>query len=147
MPPPAPSSDDELTPPSLADIEDLAHAAFATIPQRLSRHVTDVVIRVEEFPDEETEREMGLESPFELLGLYRGIALGLKSIDHTPDDIDMIFLYRRPILDYWCETGEDLVHVVRHVLIHEIGHHFGLSDEDMQRIEEEADATEEAEEA
>ncbi len=134
-----PVAADEWTPPSLADLEDLARAALATIPQRLAQHVEGVVIRVEDFPDEETEREMELESPFELLGLYRGVALGLKSIDYTPDDIDMIFLYRRPILDYWCETGEDLIHVVRHVLIHEIGHHFGLSDDDMQRIEEEAE--------
>ena len=134
-----PATVGEWSPPSLADIEDLARTALATIPQRLALHVEGVVIRVEDFPDEETEREMELESPFELLGLYRGVALGLKSIDHTPDDIDMIFLYRRPILDYWCETGEDLIHVVRHVLIHEIGHHFGLSDDDMQRIEDEAD--------
>lgn len=141
---PAPASAREWNPPSLADIEDLARAALASIPRRLARHVEGVVIRVEEFPDEETEREMELESPFELLGLYRGVALGLKSIDHAPDDIDMIFLYRRPMLDYWCETGEDLVHVVRHVLIHEIGHHFGLSDEDMERIEEEAEEAEEA---
>jgi len=139
MPPPSPVPPAEWNPPSLADIEDLARAALATVPRRLARHVEGVVIRVEDFPDEETEREMELESPFELLGLYRGIALGLKSVDHTPDDLDMIFLYRRPILDYWCETGEDLIHVVRHVLIHEIGHHFGLSDEDMERIEEEAE--------
>ena len=139
MPISHPVAADEWTPPSLADLEDLARAALATIPQRLAQHVEGVVIRVEDFPDEVTEREMELESPFELLGLYRGVALGLKSIDYTPDDIDMIFLYRRPILDYWCETGEDLIHVVRHVLIHEIGHHFGLSDDDMQRIEEEAE--------
>lgn len=139
MPTPLPATANEWNPPSLADIEDLARAALATIPQRLARHVEGVIIRVEDFPDEETEREMELESPFELLGLYRGVALGLKSLDHTPDDLDMIFLYRRPILDYWCETEEDLIHVVRHVLIHEIGHHFGLSDDDMQRIEEEAE--------
>ena len=139
MPPPSPVPPAEWNPPSLADIEDLSRAALATVPGRLAQHVEGVVIRVEDFPDEETEREMELESPFELLGLYRGIALGLKSVDHTPDDLDMIFLYRRPILDYWCETGEDLIHVVRHVLIHEIGHHFGLSDEDMERIEQEAE--------
>ena len=142
LPTPAPAF--EWNPPSLADIEDLARAALASIPRRLAQHVEGVVIRVDDFPDEETEREMELESPFELLGLYRGVALGLKSIDHTPSDLDMIFLYRRPILDYWCETGEDLVHVVRHVLIHEIGHHFGLSDDDMQRLEDEAEEAEEA---
>ena len=124
-------------PPSLAEIEELAERALATIPRRLKRHLGRVVIRVEEFPDEETEEEMGLESPFDLLGLYRGVALPHKSVFATQSAVDMIFLYRRPILDYWCETGEDLAHVVRHVLIHEIGHHFGFSDADMERIERE----------
>ena len=124
------------TPPSLADIEALAHQALATIPQRLKRHLGPVVIRVEEFPDEETEATMELESPFDILGLYRGVALPHKSVSDPQARMDMVFLYRRPILDYWCETGEDLVDVVRHVLIHEIGHHFGFSDEDMERIEE-----------
>ena len=95
------------------------------------------MIRVEEFPDEETEEAMGLDSPFDILGLYRGVALPHKSINDPRPDLDMVFLYRRPILDYWCETGEDLTRVVRHVLIHEIGHHFGFSDEDMARIEAE----------
>ena len=116
----------------------MARAALKTIPEKLRRHVEGVAIRIEEFPDAETEREMGLESPFDLLGLYRGVSLDRKSVSDTPADVDMIFLYRRPILDYWCETGEDLTHVIRHVLIHEIGHHFGLSDEDMERIEEQA---------
>jgi predicted Zn-dependent protease with MMP-like domain len=93
------------------------------------------MIRVEDFPDRETERAMGLESPFDLLGLYRGVALPLKSVSDPRPNFDMIFLYRRPILDYWCESGEDLYGVVRHVLIHEIGHHFGFSDSDMERIE------------
>ena len=125
-------------PPSLADFEDIARAAFRTIPEELSRHVRDVVVRVEEFPDAETQREMKLDSPFDLLGLYRGVSLDRQSVADTRDDLDMIFLYRAPILDYWCETGEDLTHIVRHVLIHEIGHHFGFSDADMQRIEEES---------
>jgi len=125
-----------LTPPSLADFDALAASALATIPAELKRFLGPVVIRVEEFPDEETEAEMGLQSPFDLLGLYRGVALPHKSVFSTSSAIDMIFLYRRPILDYWCETGEDLAHVVRHVLIHEIGHHFGFSDDDMHRIEE-----------
>jgi predicted Zn-dependent protease with MMP-like domain len=125
----------EQTPPSLADIEALAQRALATIPRRLKRHLGAVVIRVEEFPDEETEEAMGLESPFDILGLYRGTALPHKSAGDPRPDIDMIFLYRRPILDYWCESGEDLERLVRHVLIHEVGHHFGFSDEDMERIE------------
>jgi predicted Zn-dependent protease with MMP-like domain len=123
-------------PPSLADIEATVDRALKTIPESFRRHLKDVVIRVQDFPDEETEREMDLETPFDLLGLYHGVSLQHKSTLYTHDDVDMIFLYRRPILDYWCETGEDLTHIVRHVLIHEVGHHLGLSDEDMERIEE-----------
>ena len=122
--------------PGLADFQAIARAALRSIPETLRRHVGDVVIRIDDFPDEETEREMGLASPFDLLGLYRGVSMDRKSVYNTPEDVDMIFLYRRPILDYWCETGWDLTRVIRHVLIHEIGHHFGLSDEDMERIEE-----------
>src|SRR5579862_7336086 len=116
------------TPPTLAEIELLAAEAFATIPDELRRHVANVPIRVEDFPDEETEQEMGLESPFDILGLYRGVALPRQSILDVRTRPDMIFLYRRPILDYWCEEGLDLTAVIRHVLIHEIGHHFGFSD-------------------
>ncbi len=122
-------------PPAAADLEAMAEAALETIPAELLAHVKGVLIRVEEFPDEETEREMELESPFDLLGLYRGVDLTRRSVTMPPGEPDAIFLYRRPILDYWCETGEDLAHLVRHVLIHEIGHHFGFSDEDMDRIE------------
>jgi len=124
--------------PTLADIEWLAERALTTIPAALKRHLRNVVIRVDEFPDEEVEEEMELESPFDILGLYRGVALPRKSVGDVRPDADMVFLYRRPILDYWCETGEDLYRVVRHVLIHEIGHHFGFSDEDMDRLEAEA---------
>lgn len=127
----------EFRPPSLADIHAIAMEALSTIPERLRRRADGVVIRVEDFPDPETEREMGLDSPFDLLGLYRGVSLDRKSVSDTPDGLDMVFLYRRPLLDYWCETGGDIAHIVRHVLIHEIGHHFGLSDADMERIEEE----------
>jgi len=122
-------------PPTLADIEALADTALGTIPRRLEKHLGAVIIHVEEFPDRETEEAMGLESPFDILGLYRGVALPHKSVSDPRPNVDIIFLYRRPILDYWCETGEDLAHLVRHVLIHEIGHHFGFSDEDMERIE------------
>ena len=125
----------ERLPPSLAEIEALAEEALRTIPRRLQQELGRVVMRVEEFPDTETEEAMGLDSPFDILGLYRGVALPHKSISDPRPDFDMIFLYRRPILDYWCETAEDLGHLIRHVLIHEIGHHFGFSDEDMERIE------------
>jgi len=127
----------DLLAPSLADLDALAQTALASIPSRLKRHLGPVVIRVEEFPDEETEEEMGLESPFDILGLYRGVALPRQSASSPRPAIDMVFLYRRPILDYWCETGEPLDRIVRHVLIHEIGHHFGFSDDDMERIENE----------
>ncbi len=127
-------------PPTLADIERLAADAFATIPAVLAERVDGVAIRVVDFPDEQTMRDMGLESGFDLLGLYHGVSLDQKSVSATPEDVDLIFLYRRPLLDYWCETGEDLVHLVRHVLVHEIGHHFGLSDEDMEALEAEAAA-------
>jgi predicted Zn-dependent protease with MMP-like domain len=122
-------------PPSLDDIDSIARKTLATVPDSLLRHCREVVIRVEELPDGETVEELKLASPFDLLGLYRGVALNHKSVLDTPDGVDMIFLYRRPILDCWCETESDLSALVRHVLIHEIGHHFGFSDEDMERIE------------
>jgi predicted Zn-dependent protease with MMP-like domain len=126
------------TPPTIADLEAVAREAYAGVPARLRRFVQNVVVRVEDFPDDETLEDLECDSPFDLLGLYRGVDLTQKSISDTPEDLDRIYLYRRPILDYWCETGEDLTHVVRHILIHEIGHHFGLSDDDMERIEAEA---------
>jgi len=125
------------TPPEIADIEAFAREALATIPEELRQHLGDVIIQVEDFPDDDVLDEMECESPFDLLGLYCGVDLTQKSVADVPEDIDMIFLYRRAILDYWCESGDDLVNVVRHVLIHEIGHHFGFSDDDMDRIEAE----------
>ena len=125
------------TPPSLAEFEILAAAEFDRIPDALRRHLGAIVLKIEEFPDTETERELDLESPFDLLGLYRGVALPFQSVLQVRTSPDMVFLYRRPILDYWCETDEDLRGIIRHVLIHEIGHHFGFSDEDLDRIERE----------
>ncbi|MCC7427662.1 MAG: metallopeptidase family protein [Alphaproteobacteria bacterium] len=125
------------TAPTTEDLVRLAERALAEIPPELAGHVRGVGIVVEEFPDEETEREMGLDSPYDLLGLYRGRPLHRKSIGDLPSDPDMIFLYRRPLLEYWVETGEELYRLVRHVLIHEIGHHFGFSDADMERLEQE----------
>ena len=124
--------------PSLAEVEALAQRVLAGLPRRFKRHLGELAIRVEDFPDPETERAMRLESPFDLMGLYRGVALPHKSVSDPRPHFDKIFLYRRPILDYWCETGEELSDVVRHVLIHEIGHHFGFSDADMERIENSA---------
>ena len=128
--------------PSLADIEHLAEDAYAMIPVELRNHTADVVIRVEDFPDEETEADMELESPFDLLGLYRGVALTRQSVSDPGGQPNMIFLYRRPILDYWCETGEDLTRLICHVLIHEFGHHFGFSDNDMEQLERDTAAAE-----
>lgn len=125
--------------PTLDDIESMARDAFQTIPAPLRAHADDVIITVVDFPDEEIMVEMALESPYDLLGLYSGVHIGHKDGGYTPSDVDRIFLFRRPLLDYWCETGEDLQHLVRHVLIHEIGHHFGLSDDDMHAIEDAAD--------
>lgn len=123
-------------PPSLADIEALALEVRDSLPEPFRRFAAAIVLRVEDFPDAEIEREMELDSPFDLLGLYQGTSVDQKSVAATPEHIDMIFIYRRPLLDYWCETAEDLAHVVRHVMIHEIGHHFGFSDDDMERIEQ-----------
>ncbi len=124
-----------ISPPSLDDLDALARDALETIPATLRERITTVVIQVEDFPDADVEQDMALDSPFDLLGLYQGISLDQQSVLDVRHDVDRIFLYRRPLLDYWCETGEDLAHLVRHVLIHEIGHHFGFSDEDMEALE------------
>jgi predicted Zn-dependent protease with MMP-like domain len=124
--------------PSATEMELIADAAYRRIPERLRALIDDVVIRIEEFPDADVIAEMGLESDFDLLGLYSGVSLDRKSVSDVAERVDMIFLYRRPILDYWAETGTTLEAVLRHVLIHEIGHHFGLSDAEMERIEQEA---------
>jgi len=123
------------TAPSLADIEALADAALLTLPAVLMAHLDNLVIQVEDFPDEDTEEELRLDSPYDLLGLYRGHSLPEKSLNDSGATPDLVYLYRRPILDYWCESGETLANVVRHVLIHEIGHHVGFSDDEMEALE------------
>ncbi len=115
----------------------MATAGYEALPERFRAYTSDVVIQVVEFPDSETMRELDVDNEFDLLGLYRGVSLDQRSVLDTATDVDIIFLYRRPILDYWCETGESLAAIVRNVLVHEIGHHFGLSDADMEAIERE----------
>ena len=121
--------------PSLADIGALARQALEQIPARMREKMVNVAVRIEEFPDAEVVHEMQLDSPFDILGLYRGVSLDRKSYFDASDEPDIVFLYRRPILDYWCEGSDTLDAVVRHVVIHEIGHHFGFSDDDMAAIE------------
>ncbi|TCZ63025.1 metallopeptidase family protein [Roseicella aquatilis] len=127
------------TPPGLDDILDMAETALAAIPAPLREMVRGAAIVVEETPDDETLAEMGLDSPWELTGLYRGVPLPQKSVLDVPHSPDTILLYREPILLEWIETGEDLFRLVRNVLIHEIGHHFGLSDADIDRLEREGE--------
>ena len=118
----------------------MARSAYARLPARFRKLTGDVVIRVEDFPTDEVLDSLGIDSPFDLLGLYSGVDLARKSVMDVQRLPDMVFLYRRPILDYWAENEETLGHIVTHVLVHEIGHHFGLSDADMERIETEAAA-------
>lgn len=122
-------------PPSADDIADLADRAFAAIPERLARHVQGVGISVEEMPDDETLDELGIGSAWDLTGLYRGTPLTERSLDAIAPQPDLIFLYRQPILLEWIETGEELYRLVRNVLVHEIAHHFGFSDADIEAIE------------
>jgi predicted Zn-dependent protease with MMP-like domain len=130
-----------LKAPSLADFEELAETAYVRLPARFRKLCDGVVIRVEDFPADDVIKEMDLESPFDILGLFTGIGLPQDgAVAETGRLPNMIHLYRRPILDYWAEHEEALGTIVTHVLVHEIGHHFGLSDEDMQRIETESDA-------
>jgi predicted Zn-dependent protease with MMP-like domain len=117
------------------NMDKVAQAALQGIPDELRQHVSDIVIRIDEFPDDSVVSDMKLASPYDLLGLYQGISLDQKSMSDPAPDMDMIFLYRQPIIDYAKQTGEAVARVVRHVLIHEIGHHFGFSDDDMKRIE------------
>ena len=125
------------TPPSTEDILEMAEDALAAIPAELRALVRGTAIIVEEVPEDELVEEMGLDSPWELTGLYRGVPLTEKGAGDVPAAPDTNQLFREPILLEWIETGEDLFALVRNVLIHEIGHHFGLSDEDIARLESE----------
>jgi predicted Zn-dependent protease with MMP-like domain len=121
--------------PDLAEMETMAHAMLALLPDGFRKLCEGVIIRVDDFPTDEVLAEMQAETEFDLLGLFQGVGLPFQGHDNTGQMPNMIWLYRRPILDYWAEHDETLGHIVRHVLIHEIGHHFGLSDDDMEAIE------------
>jgi predicted Zn-dependent protease with MMP-like domain len=139
---PGPRDWQNATAPSLADIEALAADAWNRLPSEFRNLCRDIVFRVEDFAADEVLDEMEIESPFDLMGLYRGVSLDRKSVMDQPLEPDMVFLYRRAILDFWAESDEPLGHLVTHVLVHEIGHHFGLSDADMEAIEAEAESGE-----
>ena len=124
--------------PTLAEFDAIAAAAYKRLPARFRALTGDLLIRIEDFATDEVLDQMGIESAFDLLGLYSGVDLARKSVMDVSALPDMVFLYRRPILDYWAEHEETLGAILTHVLVHEIGHHFGLSDADMERIEAEA---------
>jgi predicted Zn-dependent protease with MMP-like domain len=126
----------EARAPSLDEFAGLAETAYARLPEPFRRMAGDVVFRVQDFADDETLDALGIEDPFELTGLYQGVDLGRRSVLDLAPMASMVFLYRRPILDEWTEHGEiTLGELVAHVLVHEIGHHFGLSDAQIHAIE------------
>jgi predicted Zn-dependent protease with MMP-like domain len=130
--------------PSLADLEILAGEVFRRLPRRFRDLCADIIIQVDDFPSDEVLDQMGAETEFDLLGLFQGVGLPFRS-ESTPVQIpNMIWLYRRAILDYWAEHDESLGAIVKHVLVHEIGHHFGFSDAGMEAIEASVDDAEEA---
>jgi predicted Zn-dependent protease with MMP-like domain len=126
----------ETEAPSLDDIRTLAVAAFESLPPKFRALAGDIVFMVQDLPDEDVVEDMELESEFDILGLFQGPDLSARQGAAQTGGPTMIFLYRRPLLDYWAEHGDTLGHLVRHVVIHEIGHHFGLSDEAMHAIED-----------
>jgi len=125
----------ERTAPGVHEIEDLARASLARIPAPFADHLADVVLLVEEWADDGTLDELGIEDAYELTGLYHGRPVGEKSAFDGVTLPDRIHLYRRAILDEWVATGVDLATLVHHIVVHEVGHHFGLSDHDMHALE------------
>jgi predicted Zn-dependent protease with MMP-like domain len=125
--------------PSISVFESLAIQAYSHLPEEFRALSNDLIIEVVDFPTDDVFEDMALETPFDLLGLFEGSGISERYNFETGDMPNRITLYRRPILDYWSENEETLGDIITHVLIHEIGHHFGLSDEDMERIEENAD--------
>ena len=125
-------------PPTADEIEAVARAAMTGLPEPFAAHLRAVVLVVEELADDALLGELGIEHPLDLTGIYEGLPIGERSVEHSGTLPDRIRLFRRAILDEWIEDGENLEHLVRHILIHEAGHHFGFSDDDMHAIEKEA---------
>jgi predicted Zn-dependent protease with MMP-like domain len=123
-------------PPSADEMESIARRALDALPEPFVGHLRDVVLLVEDFADDATLDAMGIEEPFDLTGIYEGIPITDRSVEHSGTLPDRIRLFRRPILDEWAAGDDSLEHLVGHVLVHEVGHHFGLSDEDMHALEE-----------
>jgi predicted Zn-dependent protease with MMP-like domain len=130
-------------PPSAEEIEEIARTTLDTLPQLFARSLGDVVLRIEEFADDETLEAMGIDDPFELSGIYEGVPLTERSVEQSGTLPDRIRLFRRAILDEWAGSDVTLERLVAHVLIHEVGHHFGLSDADMHALEARADQRDE----
>ena len=124
------------TAPSAEEIEAIARRALDALPRPFAASLGDIVLLIEDFADEATLRDLGMEDPFELTGLYEGVPLTERSVEQSGTLPDRVRLFRRPILDEWADGNDSLEHLVTHVLIHEIGHHFGLSDDDMHALEE-----------
>jgi len=135
---PAGMSGQEQRAPSAEEIEAIARATLASLPAAFAAHLDNVVLIVEEYADDATLDALDIEDPYDLTGVYHGRPMGEKSSMDSGSPPDRIHLYRRAILDEWIADGEDLTTLVRHVVIHEVGHHFGLSDADMHRLEDEA---------
>jgi len=128
----------ELTAPTLDDIEFLARDTFGRLPENFRARCGQILFRVEDFPDDDVMKEMELETQYDILGLFQGVGITeAQESDTVPREPSVVFLYRRPILDEWSDSEITLGDIVTHVLVHEIGHHFGFSDEDMERIEAE----------
>ncbi len=123
------------TPPSAEEMAALAERALEAIPARLRRHVGDVGVAIEEMPDDATLDDLGIESAWDLTGLYSGTPLTRRSVDDIARPPNLIFLYRQPILLEWVETGVDLYRLVRNVVVHEVAHHFGFSDAEIEALE------------
>lgn len=122
--------------PTVAEMEAIARAALDALPEPFATHLKDVVVQVDDVAEDELLAEMGIEHPLDLTGVYEGIPIAERSVEHSGTMPDRIRLFRRAILDEWIEDGHELEHLVRHVLIHEAGHHFGFSDQDMHALEE-----------